>query len=90
MIVYQKNKETFFHDVRNDTIADQVRSCVLEKLGRNTANNEFESWRHSLRYMRDAIDDPEILNDSGVSIEFQIPSTSKRIVSVELAKVEKS
>lgn len=79
MIVYQKNKEVFFEDVRNDTIAEQVDGYVFEKLGRKTTKSEFQSWSNSLRYMRDAIDDPEIPDDCGISIEFQIPNTSKRI-----------
>lgn len=79
MIVYHKNKESFFTDIRNDSIADQIKKNVLEKLGRNTASKEFDSWRNSLRYMRDALDDPDIPSDCGVSIEYQIPSTSKRI-----------
>ena len=73
--MYRKDKSAFDRDVREDTIAEQVEQCVLEKLGRS----EFNSWRNSMGFMRNAIEDIYIPTDCGVSIEFQLPSTSKRI-----------
>lgn len=79
MIVYQKNQKSFIDDVRADTIAEQVEQYVFEKLGRKTPESEFNSWRNSLRYMRDVVDDPEIPKDCGISIEYQVPGTNRRI-----------
>lgn len=79
MIVYQKNRNDFVNDVREDTIAEQVEQYVYEKLGRKTPESEFGSWRNSLRYMRDVVDDPEIPDDCGISIEYQVPGTNRRI-----------
>lgn len=79
MIVYQKNRNDFVSDVREDTVAEQVERYVFEKLGRKTAKSEFESWRNSLRYMRDVVDDPELPDDCGISIEYQVPGTNRRI-----------
>ena len=79
MIVCKKDKIAFIQDVRDDTIAEQVEQCVLEKLGRKTGRSEFDTWRNSLGFMRNAIEDVDIPSDCRVSIEFQLPSTSKRI-----------
>lgn len=79
MIVYQKNRNDFVDDVRNDTVAEQVEQYVFQRLGRKTQKPEFDSWRNSLRYMRDVVDDPEIPDDCGISIEYQVPGTNRRI-----------
>ncbi len=79
MIVYQKNRVEFIRDVRDDTIAEQVEQYVFEKLGRKTPKSEIGSWQNSLRYMRDVVEDPEIPDDCGISIEYQVPGTNRRI-----------
>lgn len=79
MIVYQSTKTGFIHDVTSGSIDDIIKAKVLEKLKRNTGPSETESWRNSLMYMNNVLNDPEIPNDSGISIECQIPQSSKRI-----------
>lgn len=46
--------------------------------GRVSAN-EVRSWRNSLQYMRNVVDDNAIPDDAGVALEYRIPQTSKRI-----------
>lgn len=79
MIVYHSTKTEFINDVTSGSIDDIIKAKVLEKLKRNTGHSETESWRNSLMYMSNVINDPEIPNDSGISIECQIPQSSKRI-----------
>jgi uncharacterized protein len=43
------------------------------------APNEVRSWRESLERMASVLEDPEIPNDVGVGVEYQVPQTSKRI-----------
>src|SRR5690625_696618 len=52
----------------------------LRQQGRGGVSpNEVRSWRNSLQYMRNVLDDPHIPDDVGVALEFSIPQTSKRI-----------
>jgi DUF2075 family protein len=79
MIVYQSTKTGFINDITSGNIDDIIKAKVLEKLNRNTGQSETDSWRNSLMYMNNVLNDPEIPNDSGISIECQIPQSSKRI-----------
>ncbi len=40
---------------------------------------EYNSWSNSLRYMKDAVDTPDIPDGCGVAIEYNVPLTSKRV-----------
>ncbi|MEZ5727437.1 MAG: DNA/RNA helicase domain-containing protein [Burkholderiaceae bacterium] len=79
MIVYRGTKDEFAAAVRRDTLAPQIEQAVLERLGRHTAPAEYDSWRNSSHYMRDALDAADLPGDCGIAIEYQVPSTSKRI-----------
>ena len=79
MIVYDGVKSDFLHSVENDTIAMEIEQNILQKLGRHTVANEFDSWEHSMQYMYKVMNDPEIPSDAGVAIEFNIPQTAKRV-----------
>ncbi|MFA6755470.1 MAG: DUF2075 domain-containing protein [Bacilli bacterium] len=79
MIVYHKSKSEFDNDVMNNAIADQVKE-ELARHGYNDNNQrEFNSWQNSLTFMKIALEDKEIPLDCDISIEYQIPQTSKRV-----------
>jgi transposase InsO family protein len=40
---------------------------------------QTNSWKNSMQYMYKVLNDEDIPDNSGVAIEFNIPSTSKRI-----------
>ncbi|MBQ6219528.1 MAG: DUF2075 domain-containing protein [Methanosphaera sp.] len=79
MLVYESVKSEFMQDVRNDTIADDILEKYEEKFGHTTSENEILSWNNSMQYMYKVLDDDDIPDDAGVAIEFNIPTTSKRI-----------
>ena len=79
MIVYCSTKRGFLEDVDQDRIADIINQKVLEKLKRHTPKAEFRSWNNSMQYMYRVLNDPDIPQDSGVAIEYNIPQTSKRV-----------
>ncbi|MBO6622433.1 MAG: DUF2075 domain-containing protein [Balneola sp.] len=79
MIVYKATKESFTIDVESGVIEDRIEYKVKEKLNRGVSPSEKRSWQSSLFYMNTVLNDPEIPQDSGISIELQIPQTSKRI-----------
>ena len=67
------------NSVQNDTIADQIEDSILKKMGRHTNDSEFNSWVNSLSRMYMVMNDPEIPDDAGVAIEYNIPQTAKRV-----------
>lgn len=79
MIVYHSTKAQFSDDVITNQIEERIKASYFNKLGRNSAPNEILSWKNSMMFMNNILIDSEIPNDSQVSIEFQIPMTSKRI-----------
>ncbi len=79
MIVYQSSKEGFLNDVLTNEIENIVHQAFFEHLGRHTSKHEVLSFKNSLGYMYRIMTDDGIPDDSSISIEFQIPLTSKRI-----------
>ena len=79
MIIYRATKKQFVEDVFNDTIADNIDSAFVEHLGRHTSPNEVRSWHNSMQYMYKVVNIPELPDEVGVAIEYQIPLTAKRI-----------
>lgn len=79
MIVYQEDKNTFMTHVRESRIDYIIHENFKKQLGRSTNSKEVLSWGNSMQYMRNVLDDPEIPIDAKISIECQIPNTSKRI-----------
>ena len=79
MIVYDGVKSDFLHSVEADTIALEIEQKILEKMGKHTVANEFLSWENSMQYMYKVMNDPEIPEDAGIAIEFNIPQTAKRV-----------
>jgi DUF2075 family protein len=79
MIVYQSSKIGFLNDVLSNNISDIIHTAYYERLGRYTSQNEVNSWTNSMMYMNTILSDVQIPDDAGISIEFQIPLTSKRI-----------
>lgn len=78
-IVYQSAKQGFREDVFSNDIDGKILDAYISHLGRSTSGNEILSWKNSLAYMDRILEDPEIPGDAGISIEFQIPLTSKRV-----------
>ena len=79
MIIYRATKKQFVDDVFNNTIADNIDSAFVEHLGRHTSPNEVRSWHNSMQYMYKVVNIPELPDEVGVAIEYQIPLTAKRI-----------
>lgn len=79
MIIYQSSKDVFLHDVESNYIEKIILECYYNKTGKIVGTSEQNSWKKSMRYMRDVLNDEGIPVDSGVTIEFQIPQTSKRV-----------
>lgn len=79
MLVYDGIKTDFIKSVEDDSIALEIESRILERMGRHTPKSEFRSWENSLTYMYKVLNTKEIPDNAGVAIEYNIPQTSKRI-----------
>ncbi len=79
MIVYSADKSEFRQDVRDNRIGDLILAAYQRNLGHSTGKSEIESWKNSMMYMSNVLEDDGIPDDTGVAIEYQIPQTSKRI-----------
>ncbi|MFN0129041.1 MAG: DNA/RNA helicase domain-containing protein [Verrucomicrobiales bacterium] len=79
MIVYLATKAAFVDDVVADRIQERIENAFQTTLKRNVSPAEATSWRNSMMYMRNVLDDGGIPDDTGVAVEFNIPQTSKRI-----------
>ena len=78
MLVYEGIKKDFINDVNLNIIVNKIYDKYKYFFGR-TSESQLNSWKNSMQYMRGVLDDNEIPDNSGVAIEFNIPTTSKRI-----------
>lgn len=79
MLVYASDKAGFIDDVRYNEIDSKILTAFRRNLGRSTSESEISSWRNSMLYMSNILQDDEIPHDAGVSIEYNLPRTNKRI-----------
>lgn len=79
MLVYAEEKKDFMLHVRDNHICDMIADHMKQKLGRRVGRSELLSWRNSLQYMRNILDDTTIPDNAGIAIEYNIPQTGKRI-----------
>ncbi|MDD2181596.1 MAG: DUF2075 domain-containing protein [Bacilli bacterium] len=78
MLVYEGIKQGFINDVLTDNITRKIHEKYQKFFGRS-GEAQIKSWKNSMEYMYKVLNDNEIPDDSGVAIEFNIPSTSKRV-----------
>lgn len=65
--------------VRESKIDYIIHENFQKQFGKRTNINEVNSWKNSMQFMRNVLDDSAIPNDAQISIECQVPNTSKRI-----------
>lgn len=88
MLVYSGNKKNFVEDVSSNAIENVILTEFQRKLFKRPSNNELLSWKNSMQYMFNIMIDPDIPQESGVSIEYVLPLTSKRIDFILTGKDE--
>ena len=79
MLVYNNTKKQFLQDISTNNIEDILQDRFLEILGKNIAPNEYISWQNSLREMYFVVQNSRIPDNVTISIEFNIPWSSKRV-----------
>ena len=79
MLVYTANKAVFIQHVIRNEIESRIEQAFTAQHGHTVSNSELVSWRNSMQYMMNVLNDPAIPDDAGVAIEYTIPQTSKRV-----------
>jgi DUF2075 family protein len=79
VIVYDSTKIDFRNDVRNNQIEKKIHEAFQRNLGHKTSKSEVASWQNSMMYMSNILDDKDIPDTAGISIEYMMPRSSKRI-----------
>lgn len=79
MLVYTSTKQWFLDDVMTNDIDNIIDQSVQEKLNRRTWKSEKLSWKNSLMFMNNILNDNDIPSDCWIAIEYQIPQTSNRV-----------
>jgi uncharacterized protein len=79
VIIYQSIKDQFLNDVLSNNIEQVILEQLNAKTGKTVGEAEIRSWRESMRFMGGLLNDQEIPSNCGVTIEYHIPQTSKRI-----------
>lgn len=79
MIIYKNDAVGFKNAVDENRIVYDIEMQYTDKFGRKVSDAEKRAWNYSLRFMETALRKSNIPDDCGVLIEYNIPSTSKRI-----------
>ena len=77
MIVYQSTKTAFCQDAESGAIDQIILGKVKGALGMGVGPSEVRSWHQSLAHMSLVLNDPDIPDDTGVGIEYQIPQATR-------------
>ena len=81
MLVYSGIKSDFMERCEADSIADDVRAAIRNKMNVDISKTggEYKSWVNSLNYMYKVLNTPAIPQNAGVAIEYNVPNTAKRV-----------
>ena len=79
MIIYSSSVAEFKEAVDENTIANNIETAFMEKLGKRPSVSEWRSWNNSMQFMERIVRNSKVADDCGVMIEFNIPATSKRV-----------
>jgi len=66
-------------DLENDKLADNLQNLLYTKMNDRAGRSEYNSWKNSMQYMYNVLNDNEIPSNSGVAIEYNIPNSDRRI-----------
>lgn len=79
MILYKSSALEFRNLVDDNKIVPAIEEVYSRKLGRRAPEGEKRAWNNSMRFMETAVRKSRLPDDCGILIEYNIPSTSKRI-----------
>ncbi|WNY24729.1 DUF2075 domain-containing protein [Methanolapillus millepedarum] len=79
MILYSSNAIGFKKDTDQNLIVDKIENSFVDCFGKFPSPSERKSWNNSMQFMEKIIRNSNVANDCGVLIEYNIPTSSKRV-----------
>lgn len=79
MIVYEATKIEFIEDTKSNQIARKIEEAFKEKVRKHINPREEISWRNSMQFMKNVLEDKDIPDSCGIAIEYKLPLSSERI-----------
>lgn len=79
MIIYKSNAKQFSEEVDGNRIVENIERQYERVLGRRAGQGEQRAWNNSMQFMGTIVRRSSVPDDCGILIEYNIPSTSKRI-----------
>ncbi len=80
MIIDSSNKVGFLSDMDSGDIEEKILQLMEIKSRKKVGKSEVQSWKNSLPYMERALRGvADIPDDAGISIEYHIPNSAKRV-----------
>src|SRR5882672_7488318 len=87
MRLYSGMSPDFIRETTRNQIADRLREAFFAYYRYNPSPGEVNSWRNSLRAMKDVLDIAS-LHDHGILLEYQLPLSSRRIDCMVCGRAE--
>ena len=79
MILYSSKVNDFINDINNNKISYILENLKQKELYEGTTSSEKQSWKNSLKYMSEILQQTSIPKDCTVVLEYNLPMTSSRI-----------
>ncbi len=79
MIIYSATKRQFVIDVLQNDIDEKIQASFVREGNGRVGKSEQDSWRNSMPYMNNVVNDSAIPDDATVIIEYKLPLNSGRI-----------
>jgi hypothetical protein len=79
MIIYCATKKEFSEDVLREVLVTKLIDSLRAKRVSGIDQSQVRAFQNSLRYMDTVLQTTDIPENSGIAIEFMIPSSRKRI-----------
>ncbi|QDH21213.1 DUF2075 domain-containing protein [Saccharibacillus brassicae] len=88
MIIYSSSALAFREKVDNNQLTAEIEEAFISKMGKRPNPSERRAWNNSMQFMERIVRNSRIADDCGVMIEYNIPSTSKRVDFIVAGKDE--
>jgi len=79
MIIYSSSALAFREKVDNNELTVEIENAFISKMGKRPSPGERRAWNNSMQFMERVVCKSKIADDCGIMIEYNIPSTSKRV-----------
>ncbi|MBB6635698.1 DUF2075 domain-containing protein [Cohnella thailandensis] len=89
MIIYSSSAREFREKVDSNLLTVTIEEAFVRKMGMQPGLGEIRAWNNSMQFMERVIRNSKIADDCGILIEYNIPSTSKRVDFIVTGQDEK-